>query len=89
MDTGTAANLLRHALGQVLLISAPILLASLLVGLTVSIIQAAFAVQEQTLSFVPKILAVLVVIILLGAWMFGSMEQFALEIFRLIPRMVR
>jgi flagellar biosynthetic protein FliQ len=76
-------------LGQALLISAPILLASLLVGLVVSIIQAAFSVQEQTLSFVPKILIVLVVVLLFGAWMFGSMEQFALEIFRLIPRMVK
>ena len=89
MDTGTAAYLLRHALGQVLLISAPILLASLLVGLVVSIVQAAFSVQEQTLSFVPKILIVLVVVLLFGAWMFDSMQQFALEIFRLIPRMVR
>ena len=89
MDVGTASNLLRHALGQVLLVSAPILLASLLVGLAVSIIQAAFSVQEQTLSFVPKILVVLVVVLLFGSWMFGSMEQFALEIFRLIPRMVR
>ncbi|MBQ3319213.1 MAG: flagellar biosynthesis protein FliQ [Spirochaetia bacterium] len=89
MDTGTAAYLIRHALGQVLLISAPILLISLLVGLVVSIVQAAFSVQEQTLSFVPKILAVLVVVIIFGAWMFGSMEQFALEVFRLIPRMVK
>lgn len=89
MDVGTASNLLRHALGQVLLVSAPILLASLLVGLAVSIIQAAFSVQEQTLSFVPKIFIVLVVVLLFGSWMFGSMEQFALEIFRLIPRMVR
>jgi len=89
MDVGTASNLLRHALGQVLLVSAPILSASLLVGLAVSIIQAAFSVQEQTLSFVPKILIVLVVVLLFGSWMFGSMEQFALEIFRLIPRMVR
>ena len=89
MDTGTAANLLRHALGQVLLVSAPILLASLLVGLVVSIVQAAFSVQEQTLSFVPKIMAVLVVVLLFGAWMFGSMQQFAIEVFRLIPRMVR
>ena len=89
MDVGTASNLLRHALGQVLLVSAPILFASLLVGLAVSIIQAAFSVQEQTLSFVPKILIVLVVVLLFGSWMFGSMEQFALEIFRLIPRMVR
>ena len=89
MDTGTAAYLIRHALGQVLLISAPILLISLLVGLVVSIVQAAFSVQEQTLSFVPKILAVLGVVIIFGAWMFGSMEQFALEVFRLIPRMVK
>ena len=58
-------------------------------GLVISIIQAAFSVQEQTLSFVPKILIVLVVVLLFGAWMFGSMQQFALEIFRLIPRMVR
>ena len=89
MDTGTAAYLLRHMLGQVLLISAPILIASLLVGLVVSIVQAAFSVQEQTLSFVPKILIVLVVVLIFGAWMFGSMQQFAMEIFRLIPRMVK
>ena len=83
MDTGTAAYLLRQALGQVLLVSAPILLASLLVGLIISIVQAAFSVQ------VPKILIVLVVVLVFGSWMFGSMQQFALEVFRLIPRMVR
>ncbi len=89
MDTGTAAYLLRHLLGQVLVISAAMLVACLLVGLVVSIIQAAFSVQEQTLSFVPKILIVLVVVLIFGAWMFGSMNQFATDIFRLLPRMVK
>jgi len=89
MDTGTAAYLLRNALGQVLLISAPILVISLIVGLVVAVVQAATSVQEQTLSFVPKILAVLVTVLVLGAWMSGSMQQFALAIFRMIPDMVR
>lgn len=89
METGTAVYLLRNALGQVLLISAPILIISLLVGLVVAVVQAATSVQEQTLSFVPKILAVLVTVLILGAWMFGSMQQFALTIFRMIPDMVR
>ena len=77
------------ALQLTLMLALPMLLAALVTGLVISILQATTQIQEQTISFVPKILIVLVVVLLFGAWMFGSMQQFALEIFRLIPRMVR
>ncbi|ABZ84796.1 flagellar biosynthetic protein fliq, putative [Heliomicrobium modesticaldum Ice1] len=66
----------RDALAAVLLISAPLLGASLLVGLVISVFQATTQIQEATLTFVPKIIAVLVVILLFGPWMLEAMMKY-------------
>lgn len=63
------------------LVAAPILLSALAVGLVVGVIQAATSVNEQTLTFVPKLAVVAVVLVLLGASMFGLIGDFAEEIF--------
>jgi flagellar biosynthetic protein FliQ len=65
------------------------LVSALVVGLVVAILQATMSVQEQTLTFVPKILVILLVLAFLGGWMFSSLGQYTTELFRRIPEMAR
>lgn len=67
----------RDALTTVLLVSAPMLLLGLVVGLLVSILQATTQIQEQTLAFIPKIVAVMAGIVVFGPWMLGVLLDFA------------
>lgn len=71
------------------LIAAPILLASLGVGLVVGLIQAATSINEQTLTFVPKLAAIAVVLVLLGASMMALLTDFSTQIFDQIARINR
>lgn len=87
MELGDAVYIFKTSLIQVLLVASPVLLVSLLVGLIVSFFQSATSIHEQTLVFIPKILAVLLVLILLGGWMISAMEQYTLHIFEMIPGM--
>ena len=75
MDTENLA-LVREALMITLLVSAPILGAGLLVGLVISLLQAVTQVQEQTLAFVPKIVAMVLVAVLLLGWIGGQISVF-------------
>lgn len=79
----------RDALLTVLLVGAPVLGLSLLVGLLVSIFQATTQLNEATLSFVPKILAVLLAVVFFGHWMMTVMLQFTSRIFTSLPTLVR
>ena len=88
MSIGDVTALLRGAVLQVLLIASPLLLSALLVGLVVAILQATTSIQEQTLTFVPKIFAILIMLAFLGGWMFSSLRDFTIELFRRIPDMV-
>lgn len=89
MDLGFAVYLMRTSVVQVLLLSAPALIIGLGVGLIVSIVQATTSIQEQTLSFVPKIAAILVALILFGPWMYTTLVQFTHTLFTQIPDMVK
>ena len=89
MSIGFAAYLMRSGVLQVLLLSAPALIIGLGVGLIISIIQATTSIQEQTLSFVPKIAAILLVLILFGPWMFTTLVQYTESLFAQIPDMVK
>ncbi|WP_143873056.1 flagellar biosynthetic protein FliQ [Catenovulum sediminis] len=62
-------------------VGAPVILTSLVVGLLISILQVVTQIQEMTLTFVPKLVAAVMVIILLGSWMLTSIGQFAKEVF--------
>jgi len=75
-DTFVVA-LIREALTTVLLVSAPMLGVGLLVGLVISIFQATTQIHEQTLTFIPKILAVLAAIIFFGPWMLHTLLTFS------------
>lgn len=69
-------DIMRDAIYIIILVSAPTLLVSLIVGLIVSIFQTVTSIQEQTLTFVPKILAVFVTMLLTGSWMLETMVEF-------------
>ena len=89
MNLGYVILLVRTAVLHILLLAAPILLIGMGVGLIVSIFQATTSIQEQTLTFVPKIVAILVVLILAGPWMFATLEQYTITLFMQIPSVVR
>jgi len=87
MSIGFAVNLMRGGVLQTLMIAAPILLIGMLVGLIVSILQATTSIQEQTLTFVPKIAAILGAIFVFGPWIVTSMVQFTKRLLEQIPSM--
>ena len=77
-----------QAVYTVLIISVPMLLSGLLVGLLVSIFQATTQIQEQTLAFVPKIIAVLVAMLIFGPWILNNMIDFTYSIFNNLHRYI-
>lgn len=85
MSSGFIVNLLRSSIVQTLSIAAPVLLTSMLIGLIISIFQAVTSIQDQTLTFVPKIVAILTIIGIFGAWMMSSMANFTSNLFNMIP----
>ncbi|MDR0636997.1 MAG: flagellar biosynthesis protein FliQ [Treponema sp.] len=89
MSIGQITTLLRGGIVQVLLLAGPLLFSALIVGLVVAILQATTSIQEQTLTFVPKIIAILTVLALLGGWMFLSLGDYTVQLFKMIPSMAR
>lgn len=89
MSNDLAIQIGRDALVMVMLVSAPMLGLGLLVGILVSIFQAITQIQEQTLSFVPKIMAVFVAVLLFGPWMLSLMVGYTRELLLNLPQMIR
>ena len=85
MSPEQVMNLARHAMQITLLISAPILLTALAVGLLVSIFQAATQIQEATLSFIPKLLGILLVLVIAGPWMLSVMTEYMYQVLTDFP----
>ena len=85
MSIGVVISLMRGAITQVISMVAPVLGLALLVGLVVAIFQATTSIQEQTLTFLPKLIVILLVIALLGGAMFTSLGEYTIELFRRIP----
>ena len=81
MDSSFALYLGRHTLETALLLAAPILLACIVVGVTVTLLQAVTSIRDMTLTFVPKLLAVGIVTLLFGGWMLQVAIRFSNEIF--------
>ncbi len=81
----TILDLIKEALVVGLSVSAPLLLASLVVGALLGILMAATQIQEFTLTFVPKLLVLAAVLLLAGPWMLRSLVSFALMIFHKLP----
>lgn len=84
MTQGETLTVFKDALWLILKLSAPLLLVSILVGLIISIFQAATQIHEQTLTFVPKIVAIAVLLIVLGSWMLTSLSNFFIYIVNLM-----
>ena len=85
MDASDPIEVSRQALVLMLLIGAPTLLVGMLVGVIISILQAVTQVQEQTLSFVPKLLAMLAVAVLTASWATSKLVEFSRQMFAGLP----
>jgi flagellar biosynthetic protein FliQ len=88
MDTDTVVSLATQAMSLALKISIPLLGVGLIVGVLISIIQAVTSIQEQTLSFIPKVLAMAVVLVVGGPWMLNQLLSYTSELWLSIPNMV-
>lgn len=89
MSGDMAIQLGREALTMVMLVSAPMLGLGLIVGILVSIFQATTQIQEQTLSFIPKIIAIFFAILVFGPWILTMMIDYTRQIFISLPQMIR
>jgi len=89
MSESFVISIAKDAVTNVLMVSGPILLVSLVIGLIISIFQATTQIQEQTLTFVPKIISVFVSLIIFGPWMLHMLVGLAQRMFDAIPYMIR
>jgi flagellar biosynthetic protein FliQ len=88
MGPDTVLELCTQALELALRVGLPLLIVGLVVGLAVSIFQAVTQIQEQTLSFIPKILALAGVLIVLGPWMLNQLLSYTTDLWSAIPQLV-
>ena len=88
MDQDTVTHLITNGMALTLKISMPLLLVGLVVGLLVSIFQAVTQIQEQTLAFIPKIVAIAAVLVILGPWMLGQVLSYTNDLYQSIPALV-
>ncbi|MES2607092.1 MAG: flagellar biosynthesis protein FliQ [Pseudomonadota bacterium] len=88
MDTNVIMDIAQNAIRLVIYLAAPALLAGLAVGLLVSIFQAATQIQEQTLSFIPKLIAMVVALMVMGPWMLQLWIDFTQNLFHSIPDLI-
>ena len=88
MSPETVVTVGRHALEMTLMLAAPLLLTALAVGLIVGIFQAATQINEMTLSFIPKLLAMAAVLALTGPWMIRSLVEYTRNLIESIPGMI-
>ena len=88
MTPESIVGLVQQALEVTLLISAPLLLAALITGLVISVFQAATQINEMTLSFIPKLLAIFAALVLAGPWMLSVIVDFTRRLFSAIPGLI-
>ena len=88
MTPETIMTMGNQAIKVALLLGAPLLLLALVIGLVISIFQAATQINEATLSFIPKLLAVFATIVIAGPWMLGEMVDYIRQLFGSIPTLV-
>lgn len=81
MSQGDVISICKDAVITALLLSAPFLIVSIVIGVIISVFQAATQIHEQTIAFVPKILAIALVLIFLGSWMINVMVDFTQKLF--------
>jgi flagellar biosynthetic protein FliQ len=88
MTPTTVVDIGRQALEVTIMMAAPLFLAALVTGLLVSVFQAATQINEMTLTFVPKLLAIFVTLVVAGPWMITVITDFARRLFESIPTLI-
>jgi flagellar biosynthetic protein FliQ len=88
MNQDVVVSLTMDAITVAMKIAVPMLMAGLVVGLVVSIFQAVTQIQEQTLAFIPKVVALVAIIAIFGPWMLGQLETYTTALWASIPQMV-
>jgi len=88
VDQDTVISLVTQAMTLAVEVAGPILLAGLVIGLLVSIFQSVTQIQEQSLTFIPKVLAVAAIIVILGPWMLGQLTGYVQNLYTAIPGLV-
>ena len=89
MEPQVVLDIMREGFKVGLYLALPIMLSALVVGVVVSVIQAITSVQEQTMAFVPKIIAVVIASIVFFSWMMGKVMTFTIELFSSIPELIQ
>ncbi len=88
MTQSTVLDLMQNAILTLIMVSSPILIIALTVGIIVSIFQAVTSIQEPTLAFVPKILAVFLSLLLFGPFIISTMQEFIINVYSNIPKII-
>lgn len=88
MTPGAAVELMNRAVMMALMIAAPLLITALVIGVVVSLVQALTQIQEQTLTFIPKLVGVAVVMLLTLPWMVRQLVEYLVGILDLLPSLV-
>ncbi|MBO5484157.1 MAG: flagellar biosynthesis protein FliQ [Lachnospiraceae bacterium] len=89
MTEATVIDIAREVVWVIVKTSAPMLIVSLVVGLIISIFQTITSIQEQTLTFAPKFLAIMLVLVLCGGWMLNNMTDLFVELMENIPQYIK
>jgi flagellar biosynthetic protein FliQ len=88
MNPEFAVDLLKNMIYQAVLLAAPMLLVGMVIGLGISLFQAVTTISEQTLTFVPKALGVIVLLLIMLPWMVRSLIEFTISVIQKMPQMV-
>lgn len=89
MSIDDVTQIMSHALYTIVITAAPVLFVSLAIGLIVSIFQTVTSIQEQTLTFVPKVLGIFLALIILGHWMLNNMVDFLIDLYSQFPMYIK
>ena len=89
MNEGMVLDIVRETVWTAVESSAPLLLVSLIIGLTVSIFQTVTSIQEQTLTFVPKFLAIMLILVLCGSWIMNNVVDLFTALMEHIPEYIQ
>lgn len=81
MSAEQVIDIARMAIWTIIKVSAPMLLVSIVIGLIVSVFQTITSIQEQTLTFVPKFLAIMAIVLICGNWMLNTLSEYVTELF--------
>lgn len=78
----------QNALTVTIMLAAPLLLSALAIGLLIGVLQAATQIQEMTLSFIPKLMVLVIALVVAGPWMLGLITDFTVQLFESIPQLI-